>query len=377
MNVKSANNLFWLMIIIVLPLLLSACTEPVQEKPKAPVKTEKNRPPKSTVSEKEWKLPIAVAEGEFYKSAGWLADNDILYITNLEQTSSLYRYQLFTGKSELIYKSNAPIVNAQISSSKEYILIHSSPSSYEGIVTIIDTTGSVLASQSIASYELLFDWNPYNDSEVLISKFNEDWSFEVLLLDTQKATISKLSLPQPFVKWTGNHKYGFLNWDDNNPSLYAPLIEMEIGQDEGSTLFPAIIQFSPYQDILLTISANATENPQATYAFFDGEMKEVFSFTSPLLSRFSDWLIPFYDYYASGSQFAALKPKISGEADAYMDGFDLEFYNLKKHSSKVIMSGLENEPIQFSPSGDALLYGNRFEKIIDVSKRKILDLIKE
>jgi hypothetical protein len=377
LNGKSANISFWLMIVVVLTLLLSACTEQAQQEPKAPVNTNKNKPPQSNVTEKEWKLPITVPEGEYYKSAGWLTDHEILYVTNLEQTSSIYRYQLLTGKSELIYKSNAPIVNAQISPSKKYILIHSSPSSYEGIVTIIDTTRTVQVSQSIPSYELLFEWNTYNESEVLISKFNEDWSFEVLLLDINNDAVSELSLPQPFVKWTGNHKFAFLNWDDNNPALYAPLLERELGQVEGKALFPAILQFSTYHNMLLAISANATDNPQATYSFFDQDLTEVFTFTSPLLSRFSDWLIPYYDYDAVKRQFAALKPKKSVEADAYMDGFDLEIYDIKNQSSRVIMSGLENEPLQFSPSGEALLFGNRFEKVIDLPKKKIIELIKE
>jgi hypothetical protein len=41
------------------------------------------------------------------------------------------------------------------------------------------------------------------------------------------------------------------------------------------------------------------------------------------------------------------------------------------------MDGLENVPINVSPTGEALLYGNRFEKIIDLGTKKIYELIKE
>lgn len=378
MKIKCAyNNFYWLLIVIVLSLLLSACTKEVQQKPKVLEKTENAKPPENNVAEEAWKLPIKVPEGEYYKSAGWLSDEEIIYITNLGQTSSLYRFHLVTGKSDLIYKSNDIIVNAEISPSKKYLLIHSSPTTYEGIITVIDMNGSVKVRQEIASYELLYEWNHYNDSEIFISKFNEDWSYEVLLLDVKNAILNKLSLPQPFVKWTGNHRFAYLNWDDNTPALYAPLLERELGGTVEKALFPAIYQFSTYQNLLLAISANATENAQAIYSFFDQDMNEIFTFTSPLLSKFSDWLIPYYDYNAAKNQFAALKPVKSGEADAYRDGFDLEIYNLKEHSSKIIMSGLENEPIQFSPSGKTLLYGNSFEKIIDLSKKQIIELIKE
>jgi hypothetical protein len=375
LKVENAHGRYWLLLLIVLSLLLSACTEQVQQKPKVPEKNANTKLPQTTVTEEEWKLPITVPEGEFYKSAGWLSDHEIIYITNLGQTSSLYRYHLITGKSELIYKSNDAIVNVEISPSKKYLLIHSSPTTYEGIITVINTDGSVQASEKIPSYELLYEWNPYNDSEILISKFNEDWSFEVLLLDIKRSDLTEVSLPQPFVKWTGNDTFAYLNWDDNNPALYAPLLERDLGSNEEKSLFPVLYQFSTYQNVLLAITANATENPQANYSFYDQDMNEIFSFTSPLLSKYSDWLIPFYDYNVMKNQFAALKPIRSGEADAYMDGFDLEIYNLKKRERKVIMSGLENEPIQFSPSGNALLYGNSYEKIINLSKKQIIELM--
>ncbi|MFL6562619.1 MAG: hypothetical protein ACJ8MO_41790, partial [Bacillus sp. (in: firmicutes)] len=109
-----------------------------------------NDKPISPVSKQgeNWKLPISIPEGEFSKLVGWLSRTQVLYITNLEQTSSVYRYDLITGKSEFIYKSDYPIVNAQISPSKKSILIHSSPSSYKGMVTIIDTKGTEQLKQS-------------------------------------------------------------------------------------------------------------------------------------------------------------------------------------------------------------------------------------
>jgi hypothetical protein len=373
---KSKNLIFFILILIFLSLLLCACTNREPEKPKIPAKNgsfDKTLPAIGS----EWKLPIVIPEGEFYKLGGWLTEDQVLYITNLEQTSSIYRYHLLTGKSEVIYKSDQPIVNIQISPSKEFILVHSSPSSYEGLITIIDTLGSVRLQESFASYELVFEWNPYNESEVLVSKFYEDWTFQVVMLDINNSKITELSLTQPFIKWMNAKDIAYLNWSENSPTLFAPLLVKGIENGIEKTVFPTVLQFSTFRDLLMTISVNDQDQSMATYSFFDNKIKRLFSFSIPQLTKYSDWLVPFYDYNESKGQFITFRPLISADADSYKDGFLLLTYNLKDGSNKLIMEGLENEPVDISPSGEAILYGNRFEKIIDIDAKKIYELIKE
>ncbi|MGG3469992.1 hypothetical protein ABES02_21220 [Neobacillus pocheonensis] len=363
-------------ILIVLTLLLAACANKEQQKPKL---TNENNKPKTTITTQvsAWKLPISSPDGEFYKIAGWLSDTELIYITNLNQTSNVYRYHLLTGKSDLIFKSKYPIVTVQISPSKKYLLIHSSPSSYEGLVTIIDAKGIERLSKSFASYELEFEWNPYNEEQILVSNFAEDWTFKVLLLDMKKANTNEVSLPQPFIKWLNVKNIAFLNWDKNSPSLFAPLIEKDLESGTEKNIVPSAIQFSAFPNLLMIISVNKQDQSVATYSFSNQSKNKIFTFSIPQLTNFSDWLVPFYDYNENKGQFYTLKPLSSGEMDSYTDGFQLAQYDLKKGTNKVIMDGLKNEPINISPSGEAILYGNNFEKMIDIKTKKIYELIKE
>jgi hypothetical protein len=373
---RSMNSVYLIFRLIFLILILGACAQKEQLKQKAPAKNEKPKSPVTALGN-QWKLPISIPEGEFYKIVGWLSGNQVLYISNIEQTSNVYRYDLLKGKSELVYKSEYPIVNVQISPSKKSILIHASPSSYEGLVTIIDTKGTELLKKSFASYELAFEWNPYKESEILVSKFDEDWSFQVLLLDLKKSNTTELNLSQPFIKWKNESEVALINWDENSPSLFAPLIVKNLENGMEKTLFPSVIDFSAFRDMFMTVSVNEQDQSIAKYSFFDKEMKKLFSFSMPQLTNYSDWVVPFYDYNEKKGQFITLSPLASGEADSYTDGFQLLVYNPKTGSSNLIKEGLENEPINLSPSGDALLYGNGFEKIIDIDSKKIYELIKE
>ena len=121
--------------------------------------------------------------GNFNKLAGWLSDDQVLYITNHEQSSSLYVYQLATRESKLLYKSEEPIVNVEMNPDYQYILIHSFLPPMKVIITIIDSNGLELIKQSFPSYELVFEWNPYNGTEIFITSFFEDWTYQMHLLD--------------------------------------------------------------------------------------------------------------------------------------------------------------------------------------------------
>jgi len=368
---------FPVLYLLFLILILGACAQNEQVKLKVPAKNVKPKSPVTTASGDKWKLPISIPEGEFSKLAGWLSEKQVLYITNLEQSSSIYRYDLFAGNSELIYKSEYPIINVQISPSRKNILIHTSQSAAEGLVTIINTKGRVILQKDFPSYELAFEWNPYNDSQVLVTKFAEDWSFQVLLLDLEQSTTTELDVPQPFMKWIARNQIAWINWNEDQPSLFAPLNARNLETGIEKKLFSSVIHFSAFPDLTMTITINEQNQSMSSYSFYDKELRKLSTFSMPQLTKYSDWLVPFYGYNEEKSQFTTLRPLSGGESDAYSEGFQLVNYNLKNGRSDLIMEGLENEPLILSPSGEAVLYGNRFEKIIDLNNKKIYDLIRE
>ncbi|WML45303.1 hypothetical protein [Neobacillus sp. PS3-40] len=366
-------------IIFILIFLLNACSLSDSSKvhtTKRNADVQKHMPSHNFTGQNS-RLPISIPEGEFFKVVGWLSNDQIIYITNQEQTSNLYSYSLSSGHSKLLYKSEHPIVTAVISPAKKNILIQSSPSTYQAIVTVINTKGKLIWNQTLASFELEFEWNPYNESKILISKFNEDWTFKVFQLDVEQKRLTDLSLPQPFVKWVGKNSVAYINWNQTNQALFAPLTINKLVNSKESIAFPKVYQFSTTKNFIMTITVSEQEKTNAIYTFFDHKYHSVFSFSLPQLTKFSDWLVPFYDFNERKQQFLTFRPLRSTEADTYSDGFQLVSYPFKSRKSNVLLEGLKNEPLSCSPSGDACLYGGRFEKLIDIKAKKILKLVKE
>jgi hypothetical protein len=197
----------------------------------------------------------------------------------------------------------------------------------------------------------------------------------MLLLDIEQRKTTELTLPQPFIKWIGNEEVAYLKWDEESPSLFAPLMTKNLSAEDEKEILTEVLQFATFKNILMTVTVKDVEQLQASYTFYDKDKKVLNSFSIPHLTMFSGWLVPYNDLNVSKGEFITLKPVKSAEADAYREGFELVSYNINSGSSNVILQDLKNEPILLSPSGEVALYGNRFEKIIDLKTKEVRELV--
>ncbi len=362
--------------LIISILFLSACISETSQEPGVNKEALKE-PPVIETNEKKLQLPIEIPEGEFSKLIGWIGDDRVIYLSNLPDGANVYSYNLYSGESKLLYVSEFPIVTAHISPLRNYLAIHSSPSTYEGIITILDTEGAELWSESLPSVEISLEWNPYNESDILISAFNEDWSYKTFILDITGSMMKEVSSQQPFVKWIDQNKVAYLDWDESSPSLFAPLVSKDMNNEEKQTMFEEVFQFTSYMNGLLIINVNKEDPTKAHYSFLDKDLNELTSFSVPQLSRFSDWLVPFNEYHEKKHRFLTFRPLKSTEADAYTEGFELVSFNIDSGSNKVLMDKMENEPIKCSPAGEICLYGFRLEKLINLQTKKITTIYAE
>ncbi|WP_210365927.1 hypothetical protein [Bacillus sp. REN3] len=318
-------------------------------------------------------MPIVLEEGEFYKAAGWLDDETILYIANTETGSSLYTHHISTGESRLLYKSEHPAITAEISPSKNLILIHSAGAD-EAILDVINTSGQELFSSSIESHELSFEWNSFAEKTILVSAFTEDWDFKTYILDLDQKGLEQISLPEPFARWVSSDQLVFQDWDEDGMSLEAPLMSYSLKEKKIKQVFRSIFQFDAIGKNVLTINM-LEENPnQANYVLYNKGFNQLGKFDAPLLTSFSGWLVPFYDLMNDGEDFIYFRALHKGEADVYDEGFDLVRFNLDSDEEKVILSNLNNEPLSCAPSAPLCLYGFQFEKLLDIESKQIVEL---
>jgi hypothetical protein len=374
-----------LMVVLLLFLLLIASSAVLQGCSKSPVESvhagakhhldrEKKTPDAAFLGMDI--QPIQPGDEEFHKAAGWLTNGSILYITNNNgDGSSLYSYTLGSGKSEILYKSAIPIVTAEISPDKERILVHKAVSN-KGVLTIIDLEGKEIYSANIESYELNFEWNPFNHDLIAVSAFTEDWDFKTFLLDLKQNKMIEHEIPEPFIRWVSDHEFAYQEWEEGSMTLQAPVKIVSFKDNKSERSLDSVYLFDTLGKFLLTVAIeNENELHRAQYTLYSEGLKQVASFDAPLLTSFSGWLVPFYDLMDDGKYFLYLRALHEGEADIYEDGFELVRYELDTQEEEVILTGLNNENISCSPSGNLCLYGFQLERVINMDSKEMTELI--
>lgn len=368
--------LFLLLFLLIFIILIVGCKQ-AEKTEIQPESKQEDQSSEVSVSPAEYKkdriVPIKAIAGEFQGANGWLSDEIIVYTVNAGTKSSVYVYNLFTGEQNLLFESSAPIATVTISPTGKYVLIRSSPGTYENILTVVKGNGKVLMNESLSSFDLAVEWNPYNEESLLVSSFTEDWDFTSFHMDIETGSLQEIKIREPFAKWAKNGQLLFLGWDSEDPSLFAPLIMQSINGDNETEVMDNIFQFDAAKNRVMTITVPSDESEQAVYTFMDNNFRKLSSLTVPHLTRFSDWLVPYYDW-AEGN-FITFQPLYSAESDMYAGGFQLIAFDSETGAKEVVMEGMENTPISCSPNGKACLAGFYLEELIILDSKEKVPLV--
>ncbi|GLB58189.1 hypothetical protein [Cytobacillus sp. NCCP-133] len=365
--------LFWFLLFIV---VITACeqtekTEILRESKQEQPSPDESAPPAD--DQKAMLVPIKDINGEFQGANGWLSNEKIVYTVNAGTGSSVYIYDLFSGSQSLFYKSSAPIVAVTVSPNGKYVLIRSSPGTYESNLTVVKENGEAVLDKSLSAFDLAVEWNPYKEESLFVSSFTEDWDFTSYHLDIKTGNLEEIEIKEPFAKWADENNLLYLAWDSDNPSLFAPMIKRQISGDNETEILENIFQFDSEKNRVMTITVSSDEPDQAVYTFMDNRFQKQSVLAVPHLTRFSDWLVPYYDW--AGDQFITFQPLYSADSDTYAGDFQLISFNTNEGVKDILIEGMENTPISCSPNGKTCLAGFYLEEVIMLDSKDKVPLL--
>ncbi|UTE76326.1 hypothetical protein [Rossellomorea sp. KS-H15a] len=363
MKMKKGSVLIFLMMCI---LWLTACQ---------PEETQSSPSEKEKDDQKDVMVNILPADG-FIENVGWLSSSEILSVREEDGVTTFYIYNVYDGSNQKIYDVQPSYVSASISSDKKKILIHSSPASYKAQLTIIDRSGEVQFQKDVPSYDLTHSWSPFNDDTVVMTTFNEDWSFQVFEIKIGDGTMDPIDVEQPFVQWQSASSVLYQDWSKDEVSVSAPLVAQNILDGEKEMIVEDSIHFNQFKSSLLSVFSREEKGP-FTYQFIHSNGEVQSEFTVDLLSRYSDWLIPYYDMIEGTGRLITFIANEPGSFDTYSGTFSLKEWDTDSGKEEVLFDDLPLEPIKCSPDGESCLYGNQLEKVINFKNSSIVQLLKE
>lgn len=309
-------------------------------------------------------VPIQINDTQFQSVVDWFDHEHVLYVVNDELGAKIYKHHLFTGTSELFFETTDPIITLQSNPSSQHFLIHTSNSNTEANLIVVDEKGNALFDWEVKSAELQFVWNPFDENNLFITSFLEDWSFTNYILNVEQKEVKENSLPHPFIQWMSPSKIAYLKWEDGFTE--APLYSASVQGIAEKKLADNIFAYHTYEDLLLTISASTN---LSVYQFYEvSTMKKINEFSLPVINTYSDnWWVPNFDYDPNTKNFYYYKP--------VEEQLNLVSFSIETGEEETILTNIEDQPINLSSDGERLLLGYQYNTIIEIEDKKTSELI--
>jgi hypothetical protein len=316
-------------------------------------------------------IPIDLDGGQFNSVGDWYDNTSVLFTVNEGSGSKIYKYHIYEGDTELFYKTPEQVISLEGNQNQHYFVVHTAVSAHEAKLIVLDKEGKEVLNWIVESVELQYVWNPFDENQLFITSFLEDWSFKNFVMNADTKRVVENGFPQPFIQWMDTSELAYLKWDDT--SLDAPLYTSNLETKEEKKVLDNVLAFHSYKDLLLAISS-AEES--SLYQFYEPKtMKKIQEFQIPTITTFSDrWWIPNYEYNTATNKFYYFKPVVTGEE---IEALSLVSFSMKTGEEEVVLSQSEDLPLKISPDGKRVLFGFQFMKLIDLLEKETYTLINQ
>lgn len=370
---KLSNHLFAL---ILLFSLLAGCSEKEISNPSnQPGIDEPGHSLNNEIDEKvNFKLPINFDSKGDNRIVSFFDDESLLYTTHYKDYSVVQTYHLISGEHQTLHTFQEAIGQVVVNEQLSTILVISYPTSYEAKFTYMNRMGEIIFEQSYEAFDFEIKWNPFNEEELLVTSFFEDWTFTSEVVNVKEKSSTIVQTNQPFMFWTGENELAYIDYMKDVWSITGDLVVTTINEEAKRIILTNVYYVDTSKDQIFAITMGDASSDIATYQILNSDYEVVASAQFEQLSSYADWYIPNYEFLG-GNQFTIFKPNATGMLDEYESGFQLIIINGQE--IKEIKEFQVPLPLKASPNGQFTLVGYDLEQLIDLKEHTIIDLFKK
>ncbi|MFJ7971421.1 hypothetical protein [Psychrobacillus sp. NPDC096389] len=312
------------------------------------------------------KIPsIKLDRSVFHSVIGWMSDDEILFILMENGEWTVQSYTLSSEKWKTIYTTTTPIIQGEIHPGKEMVLLHTSSNSSSAEVLLLHKDGYIAQSLFFESAEMYMNWHPENPNLIVFTTFYEDWTYDTFIYDGTTQNLEAIEVDNPFVKWYDENRLMVFKWAesslDGSELFFYSIKEKTIEK----TSWNHLLDVQNLGGSMLYMTINEPQN-QFEYRLEEKKTNQVFEWTSPAVSNYSEWIIPNMSIIQP-DELIMLQSKQAGNVDAFTDRSVLSSISL--NGSKQF-GEIDAGPIDCSPNGAVCLGGYEKENWIQLDPFK-------
>lgn len=313
---------------------------------------------------------------EFQKTIGWLTKETLLVHSGDMNGHRLLSFNIFTGESTVIYEGNLYLLSVEIHSGKKLIVVQEI-NDLETKLTVIDTEGSVIHSTPITySGYVTLDWNAINPNLIFVSYYvydveKEEDTIEVYVWNTEAETLVRQDFASLLPKWYSANIYLYMDEIEGN-RLYIGDIREET---EDLLINPEVSDFFLHEDTFIGLTESDITERQV-YLFHEYPLLvSDYVLTVPKVTMNGSPVKPHMTQSIRDGEVYGVIPTTPIQLEEDLGEYVLSKLSFEEGLIEEIIELPENAPILLCPDERFILYGWRYELLIDLDTLEIIPLI--
>lgn len=321
--------------------------------------------------DRSFNLPVKFDNKGDHEIIGFFDDETIVYLTHYRDYSMVQTYSLINGENKELHTASEIIGQVILNEQLSNLLVISYPTSYEAKFTFINRLGEVVHERKYEAFDFEVKWNPYNENEILVTSFFEDWTFNTEVINIKENTTIAINTTQPFMFWVGNHQLAYIDYMEDVWSITGKLIVQTLNEETKKTILEDVYYVDTFKNQIFAITKEDATIELADYQMLNSNFEVISKVEVSQLSSYADWYIPNYESLGE-TKILTYKPYETGNLDEYTGGFELIL--IDKDEVEVVMEFTEPLPLLSSPNGKYTLVGYDYEKLVNLKDKTIQDL---
>lgn len=312
----------------------------------------------------------------FQKVAGWFGPETVVMHTGDMDYHELHLYNVVSGEIEELYEEQGYILSIELNPMSSEVLFQ--VVTEEGVfLKIIDRSGEVTHSMPI-DYNgyVSLDWNTVDTNLIFISHYHyslEQESEDILvqIWNLEEDTLIERPISSMYPKWYTSNVYVYID-ELEGRNLYIGDIREEA---DDLVINRDVVDFFMHQDTFVGVVESDINDTEVhlfhEYPFLVGESV----ITIPKITMNELPLKPHLTQSNRNGDIYGVIPQEAVVLEESLGEFSLERLDFEEQTTEEIISLPYDAPIELSPDEEFILFGWRYEYIIDLGSNEMYSLL--
>lgn len=337
-------------------------------------KNQSNKMPEPEETHLSYK-EIPIEYESFRKVIGWMSQEEVLVHTGEINNDILSIFNIFTGEIKPIYEAGSIILTAIISENQQQLLIQVAGEN-GGELRVLDRSGSVIQTLPLETKGFVnVNWNPADQNHIFISYYQSDT--EMVVGDWNVETNEVVSIPSASLTpaWYSANLYLYVDNKDDFSLETGDLYMGDIRTNEALRLRSQVSSFFVHEDTFITFTSSDFADDELLLTYQYPFMVDQSFMVIPKVTMNDRLVFPYLSQAARNTPVYGVFAKEAAQLELETGEFEFGELDFENKTIKPILDLPDNAPISMAENGKYVLYGWRFESVIDIEQQKIYSLI--